>query len=217
MVGAEMALIGCLQSDLRCVIQEVVDQSKDLPHSTIGGPRALDGPINKGSYLFNFGDLSEDKVDEWISLANQLGINQIDFHGGTSFRFGDCYPNPETYPEGRQSLKRVIDRLHDAGISAGLHTYAFFIDKKTGQDYCDQAATPYCAWVKAAGREWTVSGASYDGKQIKLEFGESGVSAIVEVTVRERYLLFKVIGVKGDDVESFGFIGLSLKAPGDPF
>ncbi len=130
MVGAEMALIGCLQSDLREVIQEVVSQSKDLPHSTIGGPWALDGPINKGSYLFNFGDLSEDAVDQWISLANQLGINQIDFHGGTSFRFGDCLPNPKTYPEGRKSLKRVIDRLHAAGISAGLHTYAFFIDKK---------------------------------------------------------------------------------------
>ena len=130
MIGAEIALIGCPQSDLREVIKEVVDQARDLPHSTIGGPRALDAPINQGSYLFNFKDLSEDTVDQWISLANKLGINQIDFHGGTSFRFGDCYPNPETYPEGRKSLKRVIDRLHDAGISAGLHTYAFFINKK---------------------------------------------------------------------------------------
>ena len=130
MPGAEMALIGCPQSDLREVIKKIVDQSKDLPHSTIGGPRALDAPINKGSYLFNFGDLSEDTVDQWISLANQLGITQIDFHGGTSFRFGDCFPNPKTYPEGRKSLKRVIDRLHAAGISAGLHTYAFFMDKK---------------------------------------------------------------------------------------
>lgn len=130
LAGAEVAVIGCPQRELREVMQEVVGRSPNIPHSSIGGPWALDAPINKGSYLFNFSDLSEDKADRWIALANQLGITQIDFHGGTSFRFGDCEPNPQTYPEGRQSLKRVIDRLHAAGISAGLHTYAFFIDKK---------------------------------------------------------------------------------------
>ena len=30
-------------------------------------------------------------------------VNQIDFHGGTSFRFGDCQPNPKTYPHGFES------------------------------------------------------------------------------------------------------------------
>ncbi len=68
-------------------------------------------------------------LDDWIKLAKSLGMNQIDFHGGSSFRFGDCRPNPETYPEGFESLKAVIDKLHAAGIAAGLHTYAFFIDK----------------------------------------------------------------------------------------
>lgn len=130
MHGAEMALIGCPHDELRGVMQEAVSESKSVPRSTIGGPWAWDAPINRGSYLFNFGDLSEETVDEWISLARQLGINQIDFHGGTSFRFGDCHPNPKTYPEGRKSLKAVIDRLHEAGIAAGLHTYAFFIDKQ---------------------------------------------------------------------------------------
>ena len=111
-------------------MQDAVSQAGELPHSTIGGPWAMDAAINQGSYLFNFGGLSEETADEWIALARQLGINQIDFHGGSSFRFGDCFPNPETYPKGRASLKAAIDRLHEAGISAGLHTYAFFIDKK---------------------------------------------------------------------------------------
>lgn len=127
--GAKVALIGCPEGNLRRIMQEVVDAAEDLPHSAIGGPRALDAEINRGSYLFNFGDLSEEKVDDWIGLAGSLGINQIDFHGGTSFRFGDCRPNPETYPRGLESLRAVTDRLHAAGIKAGLHTYAFFIDK----------------------------------------------------------------------------------------
>jgi len=128
--GAGVGLIGCPQGELRRVMQEVVGAAPELPHSPIGGPWALDAEINKGSYLFNFGELSEEKADEWIALAQSLGITQIDFHGGNSFRFGDCEPNPETYPHGFTSLKAVIDRLHDAGIAAGLHTYAFFIDKR---------------------------------------------------------------------------------------
>src|SRR5208282_2247837 len=127
--GAKAAIIGCPTARLREVLQEVVTASPDLPHSSRGGPWALDAPINRGSYLFNFGNLSEDTVDDWIKLAQKLGLNQIDFHGGKSFRFGDCRPNPETYPHGRASLKAVIDRLHAAGIAAGLHTYAFFMDK----------------------------------------------------------------------------------------
>lgn len=130
LAGAKVALIGCPTAELRSVLQEVVSQAEELPKSSIGGPWALGQPINQGSYLFNFGDMSEDKVDGWIALSKRLGTNQIDFHGGGSFRFGDCRPNPTTYPKGMASFKAVIDKLHAAGISAGLHTYAFFIDKK---------------------------------------------------------------------------------------
>ncbi len=127
MVGARVAIIGCPADALRDVIKEAVTDAPDLPHSPLGGPWALDAPINQGSYLFNFGDLSEKTVDDWIRTARSVGMNQIDFHGGSSFRFGDCRPNPSTYPKGRESLKAVIDRLHAAGIKAGLHTYAFFL------------------------------------------------------------------------------------------
>lgn len=130
MVGAEVAILGCPQSKLRVVMQEAVSQAKELPHSTIGGPWAMDAEISRGSYLFNFDGMTEKNVDQWISLAKSMGFNQIDFHGGSSHRFGDCLPNPEIFPQGKESFKKIIDRLHAAGISAGLHTYAFFIDKK---------------------------------------------------------------------------------------
>jgi hypothetical protein len=127
--GAKVALIACPSGQMRRVMQEAVSAAPDLPHSPIGGPWALDAEINRGSYLFNFGNLSEQTVDGWIEVARKIGFNQIDFHGGSSFRFGDCRPNPETYPQGYASLKAVIDRLHAAGIKAGLHTYSFFMDK----------------------------------------------------------------------------------------
>ncbi len=129
LAGAKAALIGCPQEKLRLVMQEVVTAAKELPHSPLGGPWALGKPINQGSYLFNFGDMSEERADDWIELARSLGFNQIDFHGGNSFRFGDCRPNPNTYPKGFESLKVVVEKLHAADIAAGLHTYAFFIHK----------------------------------------------------------------------------------------
>jgi hypothetical protein len=127
--GAQAAVVACPAGELRQVIQEVVAAAPELPQSPIGGPWALGQPINSGSYLFNFGDMTVEKADDWIKLAGNLGMNQIDFHGGGSFRFGDCMPNPKTYPDGFESLKAVVDKLHAAGISAGLHTYAFFIAK----------------------------------------------------------------------------------------
>jgi len=129
--GAQATLIACPQAQLRDVMKEAVSAAEEIPRSNIGGPWALDGPINRGSYLFDFGDCTEGTVDDWIALVKDLGLNQIDFHTGKSLRFGDCRPHPELFPNGRASVKAVLDKLEAAGIAAGLHTYAFFIAKDT--------------------------------------------------------------------------------------
>lgn len=182
--GAQAALIGCPLSQLRPIMQKVVAQADGLPQSTIGGPWALDADINRGSYLFNFDGMTEESVEQWIDLAQSLGLNQIDFHGGSSFRFGDCEPNPKTFPEGRKSFKKIIDRLHEAGISAGLHTYAFFIDKK-------------CPWVTpkpdprlAKDAEFTLSsGISADATAIPVVESTQSMSAITGFFVRNSVTL----------------------------
>lgn len=135
MKGAKVAIIACPQARLRDIMKTVVSSAEELPHppagqTPIGGPWALDAPINRGSYLFDFGSCTEKTVDQWIEVVKTLGLNQIDFHTGGSLRFGDCRPNPDLFPNGRASVKAVIDKLHAAGIAAGLHTYAFFMDKK---------------------------------------------------------------------------------------
>ncbi len=127
--GAAVAIVAAPAADLRTALQEAVSAAPDLPHSPLGGPWALDAPINRGSYLFNFDGINEQDVEEWIALAHSLGMTQIDFHNGSSIRFGDFRLNPARYPQGRTNLRAVMDRLHAAGIAAGLHTYAFFIAK----------------------------------------------------------------------------------------
>ncbi len=123
--GAKVALVGCPQAGLRRALQEVVKAAPELPQSPIGGPWALEAEINRGSYLF--APISEKTADEWIKLALDLGINQIDFDGMS--RYGDAEPLPSLYPNGRAGLKAVVEKVHAAGLKAGLHSYSFFINK----------------------------------------------------------------------------------------
>ena len=131
-VGAKAAILGCPRGELRGVIKEVVRATRDLPQTDRGGPWALDSEANRGSYLIDYpGSISESNVDRWIATARGIGAKQIDFHTGHTLRFGDYEPDRKVYPKGLHSLKAVIDKLHAAGIGAGLHTYAFFVAKNS--------------------------------------------------------------------------------------
>ena len=130
LVGAKVAIVAAPQPMFRDVLKEVVSAAPGLPHSSLGGPWALDAAINRGSYLIDTeGKLGPGTVEDWVALANNLGVTQIDFHPGKSLRFGDLVPNSTLYPQGLGDVKKVVSRLHEAGIAAGLHTYAFFIAK----------------------------------------------------------------------------------------
>ncbi len=71
--GAAVAIVACPPAELRTALQEAVSAAPELPHSPLGGPWALDAPINRGSYLFNFDGITEENVDEWIALGEEPG------------------------------------------------------------------------------------------------------------------------------------------------
>ena len=75
--------------------------------------------------------ITEASVDDWIRMARAMGITQLDFHTGVNMRFGDYEPNREMFPRGMESVRAVTERLQEAGILAGLHTYAFYLAKDT--------------------------------------------------------------------------------------
>ena len=132
LTGAEITVVAVPQKDILPLIRDVMSKSKDVPFSDKGGAWAQLSKEGYGSYLMNFGTLTEETVDEWISMCRNLGFNQIDNHGGGGFfRFGDFELNKEKWPDGWESFKRINSRLREAGISAIFHTYAFFIDKNT--------------------------------------------------------------------------------------
>jgi len=125
LVGAEITLFGVPQQKILPVIRDVMSHAKDVPYSDKGGAWALMQKEGYGSYLMNFGTLTEETVDEWIEMCRSLRFNQIDN------QFGDFELNAEKWPDGWESFKRINARLHDAGISSIFHTYSFFIDKNS--------------------------------------------------------------------------------------
>ncbi len=133
LTGAKVAIVGLPMDRMLPALREVLTEADEMPHCTVAGPWARDIPFNHGSYLFNFGTLTESTVDDWIASARNLGVTQIDNHGGSSafFRFGDFALNRQKWPEGWDTYRRIVQRLHDAGISSIFHTYAFFIDKQS--------------------------------------------------------------------------------------
>lgn len=182
--GARAAIIGAPMPALRDIMKEVVAVSPELPQSRIGGPWALDAEISRGSYLFDFGHCTEETVDDWIALAKTLGLRQIDFHTGTSLRFGDYEPHPELFPRGRASVKAVIDKLHDAGIAAGLHTYSFFIAKNA------KYVTPLPDPRLGKSATFTLAAdLSADAAELSVEEPTGGVSTITGFFVRNSVTL----------------------------
>ena len=149
LVGAKAALIGVPQADILPAIRRVMtDESSDIPASDKGGAWALSSPDGYGSYMLNFGTLTEETADSWIEACRRFGISQIECHGGRFFRFGSL---DNVQPGGWDAFKRVIDRCHEAGIQVILLTYACYIN----QD--DRYVTPVPHPDLDTWRDWTLA------------------------------------------------------------
>ena len=132
MEGAKVAIVAVPMEKMLAALKKVLTEADEMPHCTVAGPWARDIPFNHGSYLFNFGAIMDSNVDEWIAMARNIGVTQIDHHGGRSFfRFGDFVLNPDKWPKGWDTYRRIVKRLHEAGIDSIFHTYAFFIHKQS--------------------------------------------------------------------------------------
>lgn len=128
--GGRVAVIGVPQKSIIPVIRKVMTAAApDIPFNDQGGAWALDAKEGRGSYLMNFGSLTEETVDQWIENCQRIGFTQIDNHGGgeSFFLFGSMELNKQRFPEGWQTFKKIVDKLHRAGISSILHTYACYI------------------------------------------------------------------------------------------
>lgn len=134
-IGRRWALTGASKVNLQEQMRRITKlYTTDIPWMPCAGAFASQERKMQGSYMMSYGDylpgsLAPSNLEEWIHILHAIGLTQVDFHGaeGKNFTFGDFEPNRDIYPEGRKSLKAVVDRLHQEGIDAILHTYSALI------------------------------------------------------------------------------------------
>lgn len=202
LVGARAAIVGMPMARVLPALKEVLMESDEMPLCKVGGPWAREVPFNHGSYLFNFGSLVETNVADWIAMARSLGFTQIDNHGGGGFfRFGDFELDRGKWPDGWESWRRIVARLHDAGLGAIFHTYAFFIDKRS------RYVTPVPDRRLDAFRSFTLAAdVSADATEILVNESTAGLSIVTGFFEHNSVTLHV-----GDELVTFG--GFSREPP----
>ncbi len=128
--GAQTGLVASSFAAMRDYMKQMVGDAPGVPHSPLCGPWAMDSKLPALSNVMQAPTLQD--VDEWIDFCKQMGINAIEFNG--TLDYGSYEPRPSIFPNGYADVRKVVDKLHEAGILAGLHTMSFSIAKN-------------CAWV----------------------------------------------------------------------
>jgi hypothetical protein len=202
LVGAKVAIVGAPMARMLPTLQDTLASTSELPVCKVAGPWAREVPFNHGSYLFNFGSLTETNIADWIEMTRTLGFTQIDNHGGGAFfRFGDMELNRQKWPKGWETWRRIVARLHAAGIGSIFHTYAFFIDKNS------KYVTPVPDPRLDAFRTFTLAEPlSADATEIAVNESTAGMTTVTGFFEHNSVVLHL-----GDELVTFG--GASKEAP----
>ncbi len=125
---AAYALMVVRRSDLPSAFEKV-EVAGGLPHITLSGIWAKESPDVHRSYIF-ITDLAQNNVEKLIEYARRARFNYILIHQNVwSASNGTFAVNTRNFPDGIVGLKKVIEKLHDAGFQVGLHLLCAGIGK----------------------------------------------------------------------------------------
>jgi alpha-galactosidase len=65
-------------------------------------------------------DFRPDEIPARLERLKALGINSVIFDDGWSVSHGDWTPDPQKFPNGDADLKKLINRIHDAGLKVWI-------------------------------------------------------------------------------------------------
>jgi hypothetical protein len=122
MVGAQFALVAAPFSQFNAAIMEA-ERANGLPCPQLEGQWARFSEPVRRSYLFMV-DASEKSLDKTIEYARIGKFGTIIFlKDNWLANHGHYDINTANFPDGRASLKRVVQKIHAAGFGAGVHVF----------------------------------------------------------------------------------------------
>ena len=122
MIGAKFALVAAPADQFHSAVMEA-EKANGLPCPMLGGQWARDSLEVRKSYLFMV-DAAESTIDRTIEYAKLGGFGTIIFlKDNWLSTHGHFEINRKNFPDGLSSLKRTVDKVHAAGLGAGVHVF----------------------------------------------------------------------------------------------
>jgi hypothetical protein len=126
LIGHRAGLAAGARSAMPSMLRSMAAEA-GVPASRLGGPWSLGAEANRGSYLF--ADLDNASTGDWIDLARRGGFTHIHIHGWWR-TLGHYEVSTNRFPRGLPDMKDTVDRIHAAGLKAGIHTLTACIDTR---------------------------------------------------------------------------------------
>ncbi len=128
-MGAKAALVLAKVEESFEIFKETsnaTDRSVGLA-STKGGAFSQETPENHEDYVIVF-NLNQDNLDDYIDLAVKYDMDVLDLHQSQTFSNGSFEFGTTSDGTAKAFNKEYMTKIKEAGLSAALHTYAFFLD-----------------------------------------------------------------------------------------
>ncbi len=124
---AAVAIVVARTEELRTILHRL-SLAYELPHNHQDGAASKDLDIARGSYWFlGFGEKDAERV---IDYCRRTGLRQVMLSSGAWCSSPGHYTiNTGFYPEGLESLRRTVAKLHTEGILVGMHCFASKVAK----------------------------------------------------------------------------------------
>lgn len=123
-VGSKIALFGCPKDQALATLGEI-ERAEGLPHPQIDGQWGKTAPGAAAAYIIS--DFTEANVDEAIELTQKAGLRYLYHYGKTFESWGQFELYKGEFPDGRESLRRCVEKAEAAGIMLGTHVLSNFI------------------------------------------------------------------------------------------
>ncbi len=122
LVGAKFVLVAAPGDQFNDAIMEA-ERANGLPCPTIDGEWLRFSDFVRESYLFAT-SVHEDDIDKLIDYAKLGGFGTlIILKNSWLENHGHFDVNTASFPDGRAGLKRAVDKIHAAGLHAGVHVF----------------------------------------------------------------------------------------------
>ena len=203
--GAGAAIIAASPSELKPVLCRF-SAAFDLVRNEGDGLASKDLPIARQSYWFL--SFAEKDVDQVIDYCRKTGFRQVMLNSGAwCASVGHFTFKTSQYPNGLDSLRRTVAKLHEHGILVGMHTFASkvskidpFVAPVPSRGFCvDMSATlAAAADVKETAIRTGDDLSQWPGSPVcKRKVWEGHVTKHQEVILDDEIIRYETIGPEG--------------------